>query len=383
MSTSSVSSVLLVVLLGAATTPGLVWGRASGSPPEADSVKYFEATESEERLVRLKLPTRGSEDQRNLLKKPAVSTAGESRNSDQPETTFRMQVTAPKGQPFELKKVRGSLTKSWFESHRHPTVRVPSQQPNRGTYVNHADASATFAYILFEWDLADLLAEKTSPLTAELVETYVGGVKKLFGPAAEYLISSSPQDAASQASKLRRLQEDCDREAIIVLVAPKAVPFEGKKIWDVMYSLGLGWGDFDLFNWVDDEDSPLFSVSTSTEPGYFLPEVIVANELLVEDLVFSFTIPGTYDAPAVFEAMLAAAEYSKKRLGGRLVDQTGKELDSHKIRAEIARIDQRLAAAGFAGADTSARLFGSHNVRAALYMQNRAYAREFLASPQK
>lgn len=383
MSTSSVSSVLLVVLLGAATTPGLVWGRSGGSPPEAASIKYFEATESEERVVRLKLPTRGSEDQRHLLKKPAVSTAGESRNSDQPETTFRLQVTAPEGQPFELGKVRGHLTKAWYESHRHPTVRVPSQQPNRGTYLNQADASATFAALLFEWDLADLLAEKTSPLTAELLETYAGEVHKLFGPAAEYRISSSPAEAATQASKLRRLQEDCDREAIIVLVAPKAVPFEGKKIWDVMYSLGLGWGDFDLFNWVDDEDSPLFSVSTSTEPGYFLPEMIVANELLVEDLVFSFTIPGTYDAPAVFEAMLAAAEYSKKRLGGRLVDETGKELDSHKIRAEIARIDQRLAEAGLARADAPAGLFGSHNVRAALFMQNRAYARELLASPQE
>lgn len=380
----SSSTILLVVFLFVALMmAGLAWGRGSGSPPEADSVQYFEATESEERVVRLKLPTRGSEDQRHLLKKPAVPSAGESRNSYQPMTTYRLQVTAPNGQPFELKKVRGSLTKSWFESHRHPTVRVPSQQPNQGAYVNDAEAAATFAFILFEWDLADLLAEKTSPFTAELLEDYVREVKKLFGPAAEYLISSSPEDAATQASKLRRLQEDCDREAIIVLAAPKGGPFEGKKIWDVMYSLGLGWGDFDLFNWVDDDGYSLFSVSTSLEPGYFLPEAIVANEVLVEDLVFSFTIPGTYDARAVFEAMLAAAEYSKNRLGGRLVDEKGKELDSQKIRAEIARIDQRLAEAGLAGADAPFVPFGSHNVRAALYMQNRAYAREQLASPQE
>ena len=49
----------------------------------------------------------------------------------------------------------------------------------------------------------------------------------------------------------------------------------GKKVWDVMMSLGLHWGNMDEFHWENDAhasgDDHLFSVSTSMNPGYFLP----------------------------------------------------------------------------------------------------------------
>ena len=80
--------------------------------------------------------------------------------------------------------------------------------------------------------------------------------------------------------------------------------------------------------------------------------------------------------------MLAAAEYSKNRLGGSLADEKGKDLDSNEIRAEIARIEKRLAEAGLVGADAWPVPFGSHNVRATLFKRYRAIARQWGAPNQ-
>lgn len=382
--------ILLALLLGAgvAFVGFFIVKGIRTTPPKVvpEMVQFFEATESDQRVARLGLPTRGSEDQRHLLKRPVVAAAeASSLSADRSPVEFRLQATAPKGQRFELEKVRELLTNYWYRSQRHPTIKVSDQQPKGWAYLSQSNAPATFEEVFFEWELVAMLAEDIPPLTVDLMESYVAEVKRRFGPDVEYRLSSSIDDAAERAVELRRLQEDCDREAIIVLQAPKGTPFEGRKIWNVMHSLGLGWGDFDLFNWANETDvggSFLFSVSTSTAPGYFLPEEIAANALGVDDLVFSFTIPGTYDAPAVFEAMLAAAEYSKNRLGGSLADEKGKDLDSNEIRAEIARIEKRLAEAGLVGAGAWPVPFGSHNVRATLFKRYRAIARQWGAPNQ-
>lgn len=378
--------ILLALLLGAGVVfVGffIVRGFGSASP---GALQLIEATASAERVARLGLPTRGSENQRHLLQKPAgAAPAPTSLSTDSSSVVFRLQVTAPKGQPFELKKVRSLLTAAWYGSSRHPTVKVTGKEPGRWAYLYRSKAPATFEEILFEWELADMLAEDIPPLTAEFMESYVVEVQRLFGLDVEYQFSPSIGEAAKRAAELRRLLEDCDREALIVLQATEGEPFEGRIIWDVMHSLGLGWGDFDLFHWTHETkvgSDYLFSVSTSTEPGYFLPEKIIGNELVVADLVFSFTIPKTDHASTIFEVMLAAAEYSKNRLGGRLVDEQGKAFDSQEARTEIARIEKRLADAGLAGPGAPFVPFGSHNVRASMFMSFRAMAQQMVA-PRK
>jgi FtsZ-interacting cell division protein ZipA len=103
----------------------------------------------------------------------------------------------------------------------------------------------------------------------------------------------------------------------------------GTPIWDVMYSLGLEWGDMDLFHWTNESDfgdDQLFIVWTSTEPSYFLPELIAAGEVMTDDLSFSFSVPRCPAPVEVFDEMIKAAPYAQSGMGGTLavvVDQDG------------------------------------------------------------
>ena len=69
-----------------------------------------------------------------------------------------------------------------------------------------------------------------------------------------------------------QIRETVAADATLILAAPNADPFAGEQVWDVMYSLGLRWGDMDIFHWenhTEEGDDYFFSVWTTTEPGYF------------------------------------------------------------------------------------------------------------------
>jgi cell division protein ZipA len=145
---------------------------------------------------------------------------------------------------------------------------------------------------------------------------------------------------------------------VVRLLAPEGPGFEGRDVWDVMLCLGLEWGDMDCFHWINDTsfgDDFLFSVETSTEPGYFLPEEIAAGTVLVEDLVFVYSIPRSPAPVAVFDAW-GAIDYVKGRLGGEVRDADGETLDVDATRRSI-ESDAELASRVLPGAPDTLRLF--------------------------
>ena len=106
----------------------------------------------------------------------------------------------------------------------------------------------------------------------------------------------------------------------------------------------------DCFHWDNPTrvgDDYFFSVMTSTEPGYFLPEQIAAGRVAVEDLIFNYSIPRCANPEAVFSRILAAAGYAQKRLGGTLGTEDGLPLDEAETRGEIRAVVAELAEAGF------------------------------------
>jgi hypothetical protein len=76
----------------------------------------------------------------------------------------------------------------------------------------------------------------------------------------------------------------------VVLAAPKGELFDGVELWDALASLGLTRGDMDMFHWDnphhDCGDDHLFSVGTSTAPGYLFPEEAAAGRLRVALMLF-------------------------------------------------------------------------------------------------
>jgi cell division protein ZipA len=123
----------------------------------------------------------------------------------------------------------------------------------------------------------------------------------------------------------------------------------------------LRWGDMDVFHW-ENSGGPghdhLFSVWTSTPPGYLFPEDVAAGKVRVNDLVFGFSVPRCSKPDQVFEAMVRAAEYVQRRLGGSITDEVGGEADLDSIRQKIRSIEQEMKSNGFTpGGDSALRLF--------------------------
>ena len=162
--------------------------------------------------------------------------------------------------------------------------------------------------------------------------------------------STSPDEAAKRSSHLLELVGSCDACADVVLAANTKAGFEGKAIWDVMLSLGLGWGDMDLFHWENPGipgDDHLFSVWTSTPPGYFFPESIAQGKVRTTDLIFGFSVPRTWQPDTVLDSMLQAVQYAKRRLGGIVLDSNGSEFSERVLKAEIQKTVMTMTDAGF------------------------------------
>ena len=153
----------------------------------------------------------------------------------------------------------------------------------------------------------------------------------------------------------------CNREISVVLTAPEGRSYEGREIWDVMLCLGLHWGDMDIFHWDNQSDAGddfLFSVWTSTSPGYFFPEQVAAGRVHVRDFVFGFSLPRSGDPHSVFTSMMQAVKYAQKRLGGKITDGDGLPVDEQATLRQIDAMVEQMKKAGFApGEGSTLRVF--------------------------
>lgn len=130
--------------------------------------------------------------------------------------------------------------------------------------------------------------------------------------------------------------KEFDTDATIVLKSD--TPMNGKLVWDVLQSLGLKWGDGDLFHWRNKGnygDEQFFSVCTATQPGYFLPQVIKAGQMNPDNLVFGFSIPRSADPQRIFTVMINAVKYCQKRLGGKMLDENLKPFNENAAKEEL------------------------------------------------
>lgn len=149
-------------------------------------------------------------------------------------------------------------------------------------------------------------------------------------------------------------------EALVLLKGDR--PFNGMDAWDALLCTGLKWGDGDLFHWENDKNAPgdeaLFSVATNTEPGYFLPEEVKSGKMNPEDLMFAFAIGRSRDPENVFKAMLKAAKYCQKRLGGRLLDKFNKPFDEDKELRNLQKTVRKMKSQGMApGSEAALKSF--------------------------
>jgi len=307
------------------------------------------------------LPTKGSENATHRLAPPVVRKASRAEATDDypphKDLDWTILIELPKSVVLDRKQTLAILDPPWLKSNRGAIIHGLCLATGKWTYVSASDATEPYSKLA----LAKSLVQ--GPLDTPSLEAMLSSTGKKFRQFPGTVVSSSvpPAEAVAKSERLLRLKSTCDLQMMVQLLPPSGKSFDGREIWDVMYSLGLEWGDMDLFHWTnttDCGDDSFFSVWTSTAPGYFLPESIAAGDIRVEDLVFGYSVPRSAAPAAILDRMVTAAEYSRKRLGGELRDPTGAPFDRIKSQAEVWRVCRTLEAAGFPpGSESALRLF--------------------------
>lgn len=236
-------------------------------------------------------------------------------------------------------------------------------ETGRWTYLISADGPKVVDQLKFAFDYIDIL-DDDAPLPgereyADRLEQIAARLKSFGAPTVT--ASLAPVEAAQRSQLLRDVKDRLDVTVVLILEAPQGRTFDGKSIWDVMLCLGLEWGDMDCFHWENPSrtgDDSFFSIETTTPPGYFLPEEIAADRVHVSDLVFVYSLPRCARPVEVFEAMTRAVEYCQSRLGGSIVDEDGRPVDTAAYLQQVGDAAAELRSAGFEpGADATLRLF--------------------------
>jgi cell division protein ZipA len=325
-------------------------------PVNDAEVRIAPASESRARRDAV-LPGGPSEDARAVLGPIDVPLEPRSESEDVdylPSEAMEWVVhVALQGDPeLDPKKVAALFDVEWRKRYGGLIIYGLDPATKHWTFLIAADGPKTVTRLQLAWEYAPSWEEHRTPSPkAADYSRRVLAVRTAVASLGTATVTSSatPEDAERRAAHLRDLRKRLDRSVTLVLVAPEGKSFTGQQVWDVMLSLGLQWGDMDCFHWVNEKgvgDASFFTVSTTTSPGYFLPEEVVADRVRVDDLVFGFSVPRAHDPLAVLEAMNRAVEYAKKRLGGTVTDLEGKPVDLAAIRAEIRAVSKELVAAG-------------------------------------
>jgi FtsZ-interacting cell division protein ZipA len=226
-----------------------------------------------------------------------------------------------------------------------------------------SDAKGPYDKIQLGVSLQDVYTDDSPGTVPAKMERYITELKRRFksyGPKVEIKAAEPIADAIAKAKKRDELYKQFNLDEVVLLKSDK--PLKGTLVWDVLQSVGLKWGDGDLFHWLNPRGNygadELFSVWTTTDPGYFLPEQVQAGRMNPSDLVFGFSVPRNADPERVFEVMVNAAKYCQKRLGGQLLNKNQQPFNQQDAAGQLSALIKVMKAQGITpGSDKALGLF--------------------------
>ncbi len=327
-----------------------------------DGLYFSTATQSDARSRQL--PTEPSEDVSSLLGEIDLPTQRRADTDDYlPSTALEWVVHATFEESLDTKEVASRFDKDWRAKYGGLTIYGLDASTGHWTFLISADGPERVSGLQFAWTYYSSWSDDQELASPEMYRSRLAAVESGLAELTPTKVSAEvkPEEAFKKAQYLSTLNERFDRSVAIRLVAPAGKRYSGKELWDVMLCLGLRWGDMDCFHWQSPSgygDDFFFSVWTSTQPGYFLPEEVAAGRVQVEDLIFGYSIPRSGDPVAVFTGMVKAVEYAQRRLGGTITGQDDRPLDSAATLKEIQLIAEELTKLGFKpGSDNALRQF--------------------------
>ncbi len=255
------------------------------------------------------------------------------------------------GGTISTSEVDAVFDDEWREEVGGTTLYGMSAEEGRWTYLHAGDSPTVWTKIAVAVDLVRTYGEDPAPRTAVELKRFSRAVGKRGAGLGSVEVSSrtSPQIGAALAHEMFDCWREARADSLAILEAPEGDLYDGQEVWDVMMCLGLRWGDGDLFHWTNESDvghDSLFSVWTTTEPGFFFPEEIAEGRMNPEDLIFGFNIARCAEPEHCHRQMMNAVKYARERLGGTVVDRDGDPLSRKAERERVQRVVRRLAAAG-------------------------------------
>jgi cell division protein ZipA len=331
-----------------------------GLPMVVGDMMLMAESQSSDRAAAV-LPMEGSEDKRALLQQPDVPPPLDQEDYGPGGLEWVVDVTPAPGVLLSQEQVEQVFDHPWMGELGHVTLYGYSVEEERWTYFSGSEPDTQWERLAVATEVLTTYEEEPEPASERTLRDFLKAVQARAGAmtGVEVRARTEPVFAARRARAMFECWQRANEQCLVVLAG--SAPFSGRDVWDVMMSLGLRWGDGDLFHWRNHGavgDDQYFSVWTTSEPGYFLPEHIAAGLMNPEDLVFGFSIPRCAAPRHVFEQLLAAVRYARSRLGGTLRDGDFEPFDEQAERDKITRVLETLAEFGLEpGRDTTLRLF--------------------------
>lgn len=203
------------------------------------------------------------------------------------------------------------------------------------------DADLTLSGIAFSWALTQFVSQ--GPEAVREIALYRRTVETRFAPLGwRVTLRETPEAAVARAARLNRIKARFARPVEMRLI-PQGRPFPSRHVWRAAYALGMTWGEMDLFHWSGGQNGRrLFTLSSTGQPGYFLPERAAEGEG-VPGISLGFELP-TAPAPLeTFDRMAIALDYLRHHLGGRPIAANGTELDGERLDADRESLQEAVA----------------------------------------
>lgn len=251
-----------------------------------------------------------------------------------PPLDFIIDLKLP--HPTKRSELLHTFPQPWFTRNRFPRLRA--RIADEGRWVNVGTPASGFperVYDSAQFVLRLFGPRVDPPRTWDLLalQVFVQEIRETV-PNLGVELRLEPEAAIAQISNLDHVVKSFSHQCEVVLAAEHG--FDGTQVWEVMHAIGLQWGDGDAFNLFDSDGSweRVFMVSTSTEPGYFIPEEIITGTLY-KDLIFGFFIPACSNPEASLELVFQAAHRAQAELGGELLFANNEPLDEESLREEL------------------------------------------------
>jgi len=322
-------------------------------------------SQSSERVKNLNLD-KPSEDVSHILDKDKLSFPKRKleekeeykANSERERIIDLIQVNGDNFKKEDFNKMFDYEWRSNFQS----TLFGLSPEENRWTYANVGGSPDIYSKLQVAIDVQEVYNDEQN-YSPEKLQRYLTELRtriKGYPTPLKLEVNEPIEEAISKAKNLVSLHKEFNVDAIIVLQSEQR--FNGIEVWDVLQSVGLTWGDMDLFHWNNYESDyghdQHFSVWTSTNPGYFFPEEIKNGNMNPENLIFGFSVPRSADPINVQKIMIEAVKYCQKRLGGKILDKNGKPFKEEQETVQMIELVDKMKLKGLIpGSDNALRMF--------------------------